>query len=93
MYEGRPLDFVGAHTAGHNTGYIGIALAGDFEPRWQNLWSPESPTNAQLISLEELVGLLRSHYGIGINNIYRHSDLNDTGCPGDNFPSISELFR
>jgi len=95
VYEGRPLDFVGVHTAGHNTGYIGIALAGDFEPRWQNGWFfAQEPTTAQITSLRELVGLLQRHYGIGNHRIFKHSDLNNTSCPGSRFPSFQMLgFR
>jgi len=95
LYEGRPLDYVGTHTAGHNTGYIGIALSGDFQPRFVNGWLfAQSPTDEQLETLRELVGLLQGHYGISTNSILRHSDLNDNSvCPGANFPNISELFR
>ena len=93
LYEGRPLDYVGVHTAGHNTGYIGIALAGDFHPRVVNLWNPQSPTNQQLTTLRELGDLLRGHYNIDMNNIFKHSDLNNTDCPGSNLQSLSELFQ
>jgi hypothetical protein len=38
IWEGRQLQFQGAHTSGYNHD-IGVSILGDFEPRIQNQWS------------------------------------------------------
>lgn len=40
--------------------------------------------DVQLRAGQELVAYLKQKYGI--STVQRHSDVNATGCPGDNFP-------
>ena len=77
IYRGRPQHTQGAHAKGYNHNSIGICLEGDF--------STEEPTQAQETSLIELARYLQSLYPKA--RIVRHKDLNDTECPGANFPN------
>jgi hypothetical protein len=74
LYEGRPIHLRGAHTEGYNTGTVGIVLLGNFENR--------EPTQAQFITLNQLIHLLRNRYGI--THLAGHHDFNPevTVCPG-----------
>lgn len=77
IYRGRPQHTQGAHAKGYNHNSIGICLEGDF--------SVEEPTQAQEASLIELARYLISIYPKV--RVVRHKDLNDTECPGANFPN------
>ena len=69
--RGRPPYWRGAHVAGHNTGSIGVVLIGTDEF-----------SDAQMRTLERLLGELEHDYGPGLE-IVGHRDL-DPGktCPG-----------
>ena len=74
---GTPLETIGAHAYQHNNNTIGIHLAGNFELA--------SPTQKQLISLEQLIADLAKDYHITINDqtVAGHRHFNtDTTCPG-----------
>jgi hypothetical protein len=74
VYEGRPLTVRGAHTAGHNTGTIGIALAGSFEV--------SDPTRRQLDALERLGACLSERYGVTHLTGHAAFQPDGTACPG-----------
>ncbi len=76
VYEGRPLDTVGAHVQGFNSKSIGICFEGNFEK--------EKMTDAQLRSGIGLVGYIKALYPFA--SVKKHSDLNATVCPGKYFP-------
>ncbi len=82
--EGGPL-VVAGHAYCNNVGTVGIALLGNFEI--------EQPTQAQIQSLEWLLGDLAKSYSIDLTKnvkfhgktyqpIIGHRDLLDTDCPG-----------
>ena len=74
LYEGRPLNVRGAHTGGHNTGYVGICLLGNFEV--------VPPVQAQLETLVTLLGYLQGQYTIGRLGSHREFQPGVTACPG-----------
>lgn len=76
IYRLRPEEFVGAHAKGSNYNSIGICAEGNFE----NETMPEAQKN----SLIELVSYLKGKYGI--SKVLKHSDVNNTACPGKNYP-------
>lgn len=76
VYRGRPEDTVGAHAGNNNYDSLGVCFEGRFDR--------ETMPDAQLRAGQELVAYLKQKYGI--STIQRHSDVNATGCPGDNFP-------
>ncbi len=90
VQSGRPDWMPGAHTAGHND-YLGICLVGDFS---QHHGHCAHPTTAQRQALVKLLRSLIRKYRLKSKDIYRHSDLGATRCPGAGVPwdqIISEL--
>lgn len=82
IYEGRLLTIRGAHTGGHNTGTVGIALLGNFEE--------SNPTDAQLQSLHHLGTALVADYGI--THLAGHLTFQPdvTVCPGRTLTAMLE---
>lgn len=80
IYEGRPINMIGAHTTGRNSSAIGICFEGNYETRI-------SMPPAQLKAGRELIAHIRKLYP----NITfaKHKDYNATACPGKNFPYAS----
>lgn len=76
IYRGRPEEYIGAHATGSNSDSIGICAEGNFQE--------ETMTEVQKNSLSELVVYIKNKYGI--SKIQRHSDVNNTACPGKNYP-------
>ena len=72
IYEGRPARYVGAHTLGHNTGYAGWAMDGNFES--------SKPTKAGIAGCRRAREIL----GVADKPLYGHYELNPTACPGKN---------
>lgn len=80
VYQGRPVQRIGAHVQGFNVGNVGICLVGNFQQ--------EKPTPMQLEMTESLCAWVCWVYEISVSNIYKHSDLVPTLCPGKNLASI-----
>lgn len=77
IFEGRPIETVGAHAYGFNQKSVGICLEGDFNKEMVN--------QKQLDSAVILFALLSLIYNKA--KIIPHSDLvKDKNCPGKNFP-------
>ena len=94
VQAGRPEWMLGAHARGYND-YLGICLVGNFDPGTNpdGEQQPGRPTPGQL---DALVGLLRdllTKYGLKPSDIYLHSDLAPTACPGERFPRQEVLRR
>ena len=76
IYRGRPENMIGGHCLGYNSTSIGICFEGNFENETMNA--------AQLNAGWELIqDILYRYPGITVR---RHKDLNQTACPGRNFP-------
>jgi hypothetical protein len=81
VYQGRPLDVLGAHTLNENSDSIGICLEGRL--------TQEKPTEAQINSLKELLSYIRGIYG---NLPFKgHKDYMSTDCPGSLMEYMNEL--
>ncbi len=63
-----------AHTKGFNFDSIGICLAGNFDV--------EIPTNAQLISLKNLILRKMTEWAILPNQVLAHRNFANKSCPG-----------
>ncbi|MBI5239828.1 MAG: N-acetylmuramoyl-L-alanine amidase [Elusimicrobia bacterium] len=74
IFEGRPLDRLGAHVENNNTGSIGVVLMGDF--------SKQTPTKKQLASLKGLLAWLRRFFDIPADKVHGHYRMKHTVCPG-----------
>ena len=84
VWEGRSLQYWGAHVSGQNDQNIGIVLIGNFEE--------QRPSRAQLQTMGKLVGLVRQRFGIPEGRIYGHIDLGQTLCPGRHlYPRVRML--
>lgn len=76
IYEGRPIDWAGAHATGHNSNSIGICAEGNFDV--------ETMSEVQKNAIKELIAYLKEKYNITI--IKGHREVNNTSCPGANYP-------
>lgn len=76
VWQGRPIDTMGAHCYGENSDSIGICFEGNFES--------ETMCEAQIKAGKELISYILSKYPS--LKIYGHKDFNATACPGKNFP-------
>ncbi|MEJ5251246.1 MAG: N-acetylmuramoyl-L-alanine amidase [Chthonomonadetes bacterium] len=90
VQAGRPENCPGAHSGitYYNQRYLGVCVVGDFDShgRWNGRRSPKQPTEAQIRSLVKLCVRLMRKYNIPLQNVRRHRDVNQTYCPGDQFP-------
>lgn len=82
VFNGRPVEKVGAHVAGHNTGNIGIALITRGSDTESNAPYGKYMTEAQARSLEKLCAKLMKQYGLKITDLYGHNDFTSAkACP------------
>ena len=88
IWPGRAENVVGAHSISANMNFksLGICLTGNF--------MNETPTKAQLSSLETLLISLKVKYNIAIENILGHQEIPaSTACPGTNLLAWIKNFR
>ncbi len=79
IWQGRELRYQGAHARGdNNRGNIGICVLGNFMRGRDG----QRPTAAELNALESLIGNLAQKHRIAAEQIFSHSDLVNTQCPG-----------
>lgn len=76
IYKGRPDNTVGAHAYGSNTDSIGVCFEGHFDK--------EGMGDLQRRAGQELIAYLKEEYNI--SKVQAHKDVNQTSCPGKNFP-------
>ena len=76
IYRGREENAVGAHAYGYNSISIGICAEGNYDV--------EQMSEAQKNAIIDLVSYLKNKYGI--TEVKKHKDLNNTRCPGANYP-------
>jgi len=98
IFEGRPLGIKGSHVPAFNGGNIGIVLAGDFERSVIG----NTPTPAQLASLDKLVDILTLRFNI--KSVWHHHArelqvglfgfFGATDCPGERLiPHVDNVLR
>ena len=81
---GRPLDRVGAHTQGRNTGTVGICLIGGFGSAATDAFD-ENFTVSQDRALRALIADLQRKYGkLAVSG---HNQWAAKACPGFNVPA------
>ena len=85
--RGRPEKYVGAHAYRHNTGSIGINLAGNMDKM--------EPTQEQTESAAMLLADICTRYGLTptASTVVGHCDLMATACPGKNLYAILQTIR
>lgn len=78
--KGRPLDKVGAHVKGHNTGTVGICLIGGHGSSANDDFFDHF-TGAQDRALRDLIGRLQSDHPT-ITKVSGHNEYAAKACPG-----------
>lgn len=76
VHEGRPLEAVGAHTAGENTYSIGICYVGGCD---QNMKPKDTRTAAQEAALVKLVKNLKERFPGA--SVHGHNEFAAKACP------------
>lgn len=74
VWEGRPIDWQGAHVRHHNEHNIGVMVLGNFEI--------QRPSDAQLERLPRFLSDLRRRHGIMAGDVRSHREWAATACPG-----------
>jgi N-acetyl-anhydromuramyl-L-alanine amidase AmpD len=85
VVAGRPLQTVGAHTQGHNTGTIGISLFGGHGSSATDAFA-ENYTPQQDKALRDLIAHLRVNYP-SITKVSGHNEYAQKACPGFSVPT------
>lgn len=78
LEEGRPVDKIGAHCAGHNTGTIGVVYVGGVD---KNLKPKDTRTVQQKETLIKLVKDLIKLYNLKPYNVKGHYEYDNKACP------------
>lgn len=79
--KGRPMERVGSHTQGHNTGTIGICLLGGWDSAATDAFA-ENYTPQQDATARKLIADLRAQYGN--LTLAGHNNFASKACPGFN---------
>lgn len=85
IWEGRPVEYQGAHVQGENAHNIGILFLG-------NTYE-DKPTEKALGGLFTFIRYLRLKYDISEEDIKTHRELAQTGCPGKFLQAELETAR
>lgn len=85
IWEGRPVQYQGAHVSRNNEHNVGVMVLGNFDI--------QHPTSAQLESVGEMVSYLRRMYAVSQSAVYTHRELRPTRCPGKHLQAGVERMR
>ena len=76
VVDGRPLDRIGAHTKGHNTGSIGICYVGGMD---KNKTPKDTRNEAQRDAMDNLIASLQDRFPKA--TIHGHNEFAAKACP------------
>lgn len=97
IYEGRPLEQLGAHVGGQNSGNIGIAFVGCFDGVCPRSYGSRTPSEAAVRAAGRLVHKLSRIYGISVSsrNLLGHRQHagQSTSCPGSQLLARLDTIR
>jgi len=85
VWQGRDLNYQGAHVREANEHNIGIMVLGNFEK--------QQPTKAQLTMLRPTIITLQQAYRVPRSKVYTHRELGRTSCPGRNLQGPMVALR
>jgi len=77
IHKGRPIEKVGAHTSGQNTGSIGICYVGGVEKDGKT--PKDTMTDLQETAMVNLIKALREEYGN--MTLHGHNEFAAKACP------------
>jgi hypothetical protein len=76
IWEGRPVQYQGAHVKMNNEHNLGIMMMGNFDG--------ERPTAEALSALDGFVADRMRQYRVPMTRVYTHQEIMATACPGRN---------
>lgn len=85
VWEGRPIQYQGAHVSKNNENNVGILVLGNFEK--------QSPSSDQLKGLYSTVDALAGKYKVKTSLVRSHREINPTTCPGKNLQNKMNALR
>ena len=85
IWEGRPIEYQGAHVSENNEHNVGILVLGNFEK--------QSPSNAQLQTLFSTTLKLKQMYRVQTKLVRSHQEIKPTSCPGANLQKRMDALR
>ncbi|MBI4055310.1 MAG: N-acetylmuramoyl-L-alanine amidase [Elusimicrobia bacterium] len=88
VFQGRPVQAVGAHVKDGNAGNVGIALLGYFHAPVS-----DQPSELQLQGFIQAGRWVVRSFGAGSETLRGHRDYNPTACPGDFLYPRLEFLR
>lgn len=97
IFEGRPIELLGAHVSSNNTGNIGVSFIGCFHSTGCSGMGPTTPPDVMLQAGGRLLGTLSRLYSIHLDrtSVKGHRDHAgaSTDCPGDHlYARIDQLL-
>jgi len=88
IFEGRPVNAVGAHVLGKNIDNIGISFLGNYHPP-----KNDQPAKASIEAAAALGKSLSDNYSIQKSSFYAHRDIGKTDCPGNILYSRMQVLK
>ncbi len=97
VWEGRSVQYLGAHVGGSNDGNIGVSFIGCFHTSNCMDYTPFTPPDVMLDGGANILRILSGIYAISVdaNNVLGHRDhpSQTTACPGDNLYALLDELR
>ena len=88
IWTGRPIEHIGAHVTGHNTGSIGVCYVGGLDA---NSKPKDTRTPAQKESLLKLLKELKQNYPSA--TIHGHKEFANKACPCFEVSEYTNLLK
>lgn len=83
VWQGRPLNWQGAHVKATNQGNLGICVMGNY--------MQQRPNEMQLAAIDRFVISQMKQYRVPASRVFTHREIGQSVCPGDNLqPYINE---
>lgn len=88
IFEGRPVNALGAHVKNRNTGNVGISVMGNYHPPVS-----QQPAKETLYTFTEMGKYLKTAYDISVSSFYAHREIGPTACPGDELYALMPQLK
>jgi len=95
VWRCRPLTKIGAHTAGQNTGSIGVAYGANFGSRAHDKGRPHDvPRECGYEIGIDVVARLVRQFHLDVDDVHFHGEYSTKSCPGDewNIPAVERVM-